>query len=95
MVLNKLFKNNLKINKPLRIITSISCFLFIIVGGFFLYMTWQHNPQCEFHCEGNINWLNWLPYGVIPGFYAFIFSMLAGFILMLCYFWLRQFIQTK
>jgi hypothetical protein len=83
------------INKPLRIITSISCFLFNIVGGFFLYITWQHNPQCEFPCEGNINWLNWLPYGVISGFYAFIVSMLAGFILMFCYVWLRQFIQTK
>jgi hypothetical protein len=28
-----------------------------------MYIAWQHNPQCEFHCEGIINWSNWLAVG--------------------------------
>ena len=66
-------------DKTTKIIISVSCTLALIVGGFFLYITWQHNPQCEFHCEGIINWANWLPYGLIYGAIAFIASTALGF----------------
>ncbi|SDX01231.1 hypothetical protein [Marinobacter mobilis] len=29
-----------------------------------LYLAWQHNPQCEYHCEGVIHWSNLLPLGL-------------------------------
>lgn len=34
-----------------------------VVGAFNMYAAWQHNPQCEFHCEGTIVWGNWLLVG--------------------------------
>jgi hypothetical protein len=37
----------------------------LVIAGFFLYSAWQHNPQCEFHCEGVIHWSTWLPYASI------------------------------
>ena len=77
-------------SKPAKIIVLISSILFIIVGCFFLYVSWQHNPQCEFHCEGNINWLNWLPYGFVYGFYAFLISIVSGFFLKYCYCWVKS-----
>ena len=29
-----------------------------LVSSFMLYVAWQHNPQCEFHCNGSIEWSN-------------------------------------
>ncbi|MBV7315743.1 hypothetical protein [Shewanella sp. NIFS-20-20] len=45
---------------------SISAPLGLLVGLGMCYAAWQHNPQCEFHCEGSINglalftlWASW------------------------------------
>ena len=36
----------------------------IIISGIAMYIAWQHNPQCEFHCEDVINWYNWFNVGL-------------------------------
>jgi hypothetical protein len=43
-----------------------------VAGGLVLYITWQHNPQCEFHCEGVIHWGAWLPYGAVAALLGFV-----------------------
>jgi hypothetical protein len=39
----------------------------ILGAAIFLYIAWQHNPQCEFHCDGVIHWENWLTVGAVGG----------------------------
>lgn len=34
-----------------------------LLAGLNMYAAWQHNPQCEFHCEGAVNWGSWLLVG--------------------------------
>lgn len=43
-----------------------------VAGGLVMYAAWQHNPQCEFHCDGVIHWETWLLHGAM--------YWLAGFI---------------
>ncbi|RBP49587.1 hypothetical protein DFR28_10312 [Arenicella xantha] len=56
--------------------------LSLSVSGVILYITWGHNPQCEFHCGGAINWLNWLPYGAISAFLTYSISYVIGMALL-------------
>lgn len=64
--------------KSTRWLLVISAGLAVVFGAIMLFITWQHNPQCEFHCEGTIYWSNWLPYGVLLGVYAFVASFVIG-----------------
>lgn len=41
------------ITKALKISTPIG----LLVGVAMCIVAWQHNPQCEFHCNGHIDWL--------------------------------------
>ena len=45
-----------------NLISALIFGLFIAVLS--LYVAWQHNPQCEFHCEGTIYWGAWLTIGL-------------------------------
>ena len=36
----------------------------VFVGAVMMYLAWEHNPQCEFHCEGTIYWGHWFLIGV-------------------------------
>jgi hypothetical protein len=51
----------------------------VVVAAFTLHITWDHNPQCEFHCDGVIHWETWLPYGGIAGLVAFIVALPIAF----------------
>lgn len=64
-----------------KTVLLLSFILSLIVGAFFLYITYDHNPQCEFHCDGVINWANWLPYGIIYALFSFILFLAMGFII--------------
>jgi hypothetical protein len=70
---------------PSKIILLVSTILLVLVGAFILYVSWQHNPQCEFHCDGTINWQNWLPYGLISGLCAFFSALVVGHALKIGY----------
>ncbi len=35
----------------------------VLFAGFSMYVAWQHNSQCEFHCEGVVYWGSWLLVG--------------------------------
>lgn len=54
--------------KSLIVVLGFAAAIGLVVAGFFLYIAWQHNPQCEFHCDGVIHWSTWLPYGSIGWF---------------------------
>ncbi|GAC99970.1 hypothetical protein AALB_0051 [Agarivorans albus MKT 106] len=58
--------------KSSKAIFLISTLISLLVCSGILYITWQHNPQCEFHCNNQINWLAWLPYGLISGALSFL-----------------------
>jgi hypothetical protein len=40
-----------------KLILKLSFGVGALVGLLMCYIGWQHNPQCEFHCEDSINWL--------------------------------------
>jgi hypothetical protein len=46
----------------------------ILAAGVIMYISWQHNPQCEIHCEGKINWGYWL----LLGFSGFVSTWLIS-----------------
>ena len=48
----------------MKVAAIVSILIGLLAGGLTLYVSWSHNPQCEFHCEGDILWANWLPYGL-------------------------------
>jgi hypothetical protein len=59
-------------------ILGVAAALGVGVGAFILHITWDHNPQCEFHCDGVIHWGTWLPYGGVAGLVAFIVALPIG-----------------
>ena len=58
----------------------------LIFSAAILYISWQHNPQCEFHCEGQIYWENWLPYGVA----AFLIGSVLAIVLFAIFQWCKK-----
>ena len=36
----------------------------IIISGIFMYIAWNYNPQCEFHCKDLVNWQAWFTVGI-------------------------------
>ncbi|MEY4561239.1 MAG: hypothetical protein RLZZ618_516 [Pseudomonadota bacterium] len=51
----------------------------LIVGGALLNVTWEHNPQDEFHEEGVIHWGHWLMHGAA----GFVVGAMLGVLLTL------------
>lgn len=52
-----------------------------IVGGLasalsVMALAWNHNAQCEIHCEGQIYWGYWLSLGASGFLPVFLFAML-------------------
>ncbi len=41
----------------IRISFLISTTIGFLFGLVCVYAAWEHNPQCEFHCNGYIDWL--------------------------------------
>jgi hypothetical protein len=38
----------------------LSALVSVVVGGAAMYVAWEHNSQCEIHCEGVVHWGYWL-----------------------------------
>jgi uncharacterized BrkB/YihY/UPF0761 family membrane protein len=38
--------------------------LSLIVPGLIINIAWEHNPQCEIHCNGVIHWDSLIPLGI-------------------------------
>ena len=38
----------------------VSALVSVVVGGAAMYVAWEHNSQCEIHCEGVVRWGYWL-----------------------------------
>jgi hypothetical protein len=43
--------------KTIAIAFKISTVVGLLVGLVMCCVGWQHNPQCEFHCEGFVDWV--------------------------------------
>jgi len=60
-------------------IAFMACAIGSLIAAFMMYAAWQHNPQCEFHCEGAVNWWHWLSVGaswfVACSFAAFVVGL--------------------
>ena len=48
----------------------------LLTAIFIMFLAWNHNSQCEIHCEGVINWGYWLTLGVSGFVPVFLLSML-------------------
>jgi len=53
----------------------------LITAGVILYISWQHNPQCEIHCEGSVEWGYWILLGFSGFISVFLISLLLGFVI--------------
>jgi hypothetical protein len=68
------------------IVRIVSAFVLAAVSGcVVLYIAWQHNPQCEFHCEGVVNWSVWLPYGLAA--FVLVFAVASVALALLVALW--------
>lgn len=50
---------------------KISAVVGLLVGLAMCYVGWQHNPQCEFHCDDFVDWfalfILWASWFVVVG----------------------------
>jgi hypothetical protein len=58
---------------------GLASFFGMAAGLAVLYVTWQHNPQCEFHCDGVVHWGTWLPYGAVATVLGFVAALPVAF----------------
>ena len=63
-----------------------SSLLGFIAGFLIMYISWQHNSQCETHCEGVVNWGYWLSLGV--------FAFLPAFMVVFALSWLFSYVKN-
>ncbi|QXZ09200.1 hypothetical protein KUF54_14380 [Comamonas sp. Y33R10-2] len=60
--------------KDLRLLLVFSALLGLLLGGALMWVSWQHNAQCEIHCpETGVDWGYWLTLGgagLVLGFTA-------------------------
>lgn len=49
----------------------------LILAAINMYIAWQHNPQCEIHCEGEIDWFHWFLIGISWLLAGFIVTLIA------------------
>jgi len=59
----------------------ISTVIGLIVSLLMMDVAWKHNPQCEIHCEGVINFSYWILIGIswfiMTFIVVFIFTILV------------------
>ena len=67
-----------------KILVFIAIFS-ILTGSVSMYFAWQHNSQCEIHCEGVIYWGYWLCVGIS----WFILTFLPLFLAVILGRWYR------
>lgn len=63
--------------KTITIGFKISGAVGVLVGLMMCYIGWQHNPQCEFYCDGFVDWrsllLLWAKWFVVVGVIGGVF----------------------
>ena len=61
----------------MKIVVTSIFIISLIVALSAMYMAWNHNPQCAYHCEGVIHWGSLLSVG--GAWFAIVFvAMLAA-----------------
>jgi len=60
-----------------RVVHFALVLISFLVGGIAMYIAWQHNPQCEIHCDGNIQWRYWLIIGLSWAITTYVALLLA------------------
>ena len=70
--------------KTIAIAFKISTVVGLLVGLVMCYVGWQHNPQCEFHCEGFVDWVAlfilWASWFVTVGVIGGVFMSLLLYV---------------
>ena len=49
-----------------------------IVSFFMMYVAWEHNPQCEFHCEETIHFKSLIIVGLLWFVVGFISTLIIS-----------------
>jgi hypothetical protein len=60
----------------------ISTIIGLILASLMMYLAWQHNPQCEIHCEEIIHFSYWVGIGFSWFILGFIVTLLFTIILI-------------
>ena len=76
-------KSHMLANKQRLVISTI---FGVIAGTLIMYASWQHNSQCEIHCEGVVYWGYWFMLG------AFVFVPVFVFVYGLV--WIISYVQN-
>ena len=71
-------KSYINVNKIQLIISTL---LGLVAGSLIMYISWQHNSQCEIHCEGIVHWGYWFTLGL----FAFAPIFIAALVLALAF----------
>lgn len=61
----------------MKINLIVSTVIGIILAFLMMYIAWEHNPQCEFHCEGTIHFGSLIIIGVSWFIASFIVIFLS------------------
>lgn len=65
----------------MKSIKQLSFLVFaILVGSLAMLIAWQHNPQCEIHCGGLVNWSYWLLIGVSWAVPTYVLMLLGSWV---------------
>ncbi len=68
--------NNLS-KKAISISAILGLLLGIGVAALMMHAAWDHNPQCEIHCNGEIHWGYWVGIG-----FSWLVAVGVGFFLI-------------
>lgn len=63
-----------------KVVVAVALLLSAATYASMLFVTWSHNPQCEFHCEGVVHWKYWLSYCAMFGIFSYVLSYWGGFV---------------
>ena len=58
----------------------VSTLFGLIAGSLIMYVSWQHNSQCEIHCEGVVYWGYWFSLGAFAFLPVFLFIFVLSWV---------------
>jgi len=64
-----------------KLATSLASGAALVVGGVTMYIAWDHNPQCDTHCDGSVDWPHWLLIGASWAIPTFLLVAAATYLL--------------
>ncbi|TVT47116.1 MAG: hypothetical protein FHK82_18200 [Sedimenticola thiotaurini] len=65
---------------------TLSVLFGLAAGALVMYLAWQHNPQCEIHCDGGVYWSFWFMLGLS--------AFTPVFLVVICLVWVIKYVKN-